>query len=77
MTLTELQEANADKVQTCINRGIHLDPIVQLKIRLDTLTAFVIDDGLTDEFEHVYESLLSQYLDAVIGQSNTPSLIVP
>jgi hypothetical protein len=74
--LEELQQANAEKIQTCIRRGIQLDPITQLKLRLDVLTAFAVAAPFLDQFEYAYEHAVGDWLDQVIDAAN-PTILVP
>lgn len=63
--LNELRASNAERLVALENRNASLSPIIQLKLRLDVLTAYVLHDEDTALFEQAFEQLLALQLDAI------------
>lgn len=57
--LDELRANNVERLTNLDKQGYGMNPILQLKLRLDALTAFIVDDNAAATFEFLYESLMA------------------
>jgi hypothetical protein len=60
-----LRASNLDRLTRLEQAGLGISPILQLKLRLDVLSAFVVGEDQQDLFEQVYESLLAAQLGEI------------
>ena len=66
--LDELRAENMALLENLQAQGFGMNPLLQLKLRLDALTAWVVDDSVSAAFELMYESLMAAEIGEVESQ---------
>lgn len=66
--LDELRAENMVMLENLQAQGFGMNPLLQLKLRLDALTAWVVDDSVSAAFELMYESLMAAEIREVESQ---------
>lgn len=63
--LEELRTHNIERLNQLTQAGYGMNPLMQLKLRLDALTTWAIDPSVASAFELMYEALMSTELDEI------------
>jgi hypothetical protein len=66
--LDELRTDNIARLELLQTQGFGMNPLLQLKLRLDTLSAWVVDDSVSSTFELMYETMMAAEIGEVEGE---------
>lgn len=75
--LEELRASNMARLNSLQEQGYGMNPVLQLKLRMDTLTAWVVDDSISDAFELMYETMLAAELGEVESEVARMKILKP
>lgn len=75
--LDELRTSNIARLEVLQAQGYGMNPLLQLKLRLDTLTAWVVDDSVSSAFELMYETMMAAEIGEVESEVAQMKLTIP
>lgn len=73
----ELKAKNAELITRLGRFGIQPNPIMELKVRLDTLAQALMPDSLSLTFECAYEHEYGELLSEILEELGSPKLVKP